>query len=53
MKTTKIIRDKKEVMKKLLSTMYESACAQKDLLEMLMEELEEEKSSQVQAKDEP
>ena len=53
MKTTKIIRDKKEVMKKLLSTMYASACAQKDLLEMLMEELEEEKSSQVQAKDEP
>jgi len=53
MKTTKIIRDKKEVMKKLLSTMYESACAQKDLLKMLMEELEEEKSSQVQAKDEP
>ena len=53
MKTTKIIRDKKEVMKKLLSTMYESACAQKDLLEMLMEELEEEKSSQVQVKDEP
>lgn len=53
MKTTKIIRDKKEVMKKLLSTMYESACAQKDLLEMLMEEFEEEKSSQDQVKDEP
>ena len=50
MKTSKIIRDKKEVMKELLTTMYE---AQKDLLEMLMEELEEEKSSQVQAKDEP
>ena len=53
MKKKQIILDKKEVMKKLLSTMYESACAQKDLLEMLMEELEEEKSSQVQAKDEP
>jgi hypothetical protein len=53
MKTTKIIRDKKEVMKKLLTTMYESACAEKELLEMLLEEFEEEKSSQVQVKDEP
>lgn len=53
MKTTKIIKDKKEVMKKLLTTMYESACAEKELLEMLLEEFEEEKSSQVQVKDEP
>ena len=53
MKTTKIIRDKKEVMKKLLTTMYESACAEKELLEMLLEEFEEEKLSQVQVKDEP
>ena len=53
MKTTKIIRDKKEVVKKLLNTMYESACAEKELLEMLLEEFEEEKSSQVQVKDEP
>lgn len=53
MKTTKIIRDKKEVMKKLLTTMYESACAEKELLEMLLEEFEKEKSSQVQVKDEP
>lgn len=53
MKTTKIIRDKKEVMKKLLTTMYESACAEKELLEMLLEEFEEEKSSQVQVIDEP
>ena len=52
MKTTKIIRDKKEVMKKLLTTMYECACAQKELLELLLEEFEEE-SSQVQVKDEP
>lgn len=52
MKTTKIIRDKKEVMKKLLSTMYESACAQKDLLEMLMEELEEETNT-TPSKEEP
>ena len=53
MKTTKIIRDKKEVMKKLLTTMYESACAEKELLEMLLQEFEEEKSSQVQVIDEP
>ena len=53
MKTTKIIRDKKEVMKKLLTTMYESACAEKELLEMLLEEFEKGKSSQVQVKDEP
>lgn len=53
MKTTKIIRDKKEVIKKLLTTMYESACAEKELLEMLLEEFEEEKSSQDQVKDEP
>jgi len=53
MKTTKIIRDKKEVIKKLLTTMYESACAEKELLEMLLEEFEKEKSSQDQVKDEP
>lgn len=52
MKTLKIIRDKKEVMKKLLTTMYESACAEKELLEMLLEEFEEE-SNQVRVKDEP
>lgn len=53
MKTTKSIRDKKEVIKKLLTTMYESACAQKELLGLLLEEFEEEKSNQVQVKDEP
>lgn len=53
MKTTKIIKNKKEVMKEFLNTMYESACAEKELLEMLLEEFEEEKSSQVQVKDEP
>ena len=53
MKTTKIIKNKKEVMKELLNTMYESACAEKELLEMLLEEFEEEKLSQVQEKDEP
>lgn len=53
MKTKIIIRDKKEVIKKLLTTMYESACAQKELLGLLLEEFEEEKSSQDQVKDEP
>ena len=53
MKTTKIVRSKKEVMKKLLTTMYENACAENELLEMLLEEFEENKSSQVQEKDEP
>ena len=53
MKKKKIIRSKKEVMKKLLTTMYENACAEKELLEMLLEEFEEDKSSQVQEKDEP
>ncbi len=52
MKTLKIIKDKKEVMKKLLTTMYECACAQKELLELLLEGFEEE-SSQVQVKEEP
>ena len=53
MKTTKIIRDKKEVMKKLLSTMYESACAQKDLLEILLEEFETEEVKQTPMEVEP
>lgn len=53
MKTTKIIKDKKEVMKKLLTTMYESACAQKELLELLIKEFEAEESKQSQIKDEP
>ena len=53
MKTTKIIRDKKEVVKKLLNTMYESACAEKELLELLIKEFETEESKQSQIKDEP
>ena len=48
MKTSKIIRDKKEVMKELLTTIYE---AQKELLRLLTEESEESKQSQI--KDEP
>ena len=53
MKTTKSIRDNNEVMKKLLITMDESACAQKELLGLLLEEFEEDKANQVQVKDEP
>ena len=53
MKTTKLIKDKSEVMKKLLTTMYDSVCAQKELLEMLLKEFEAEESKQSQIKDEP
>lgn len=53
MKTRKIIRDKKEVMKKLLTTMYESTCAQKEMLEMLLEEFETEETKQTPIEVEP
>lgn len=53
MKTTKIIKNKKEVMKQLLTTMYESACAQKELLELLLEEFETEKTKQTAMEVEP
>ena len=49
----KIIRNKKEVIKELLKTMYESACAQKELLGLLIEELEIEESSQLETGNEP
>lgn len=53
MKTTKIIKKKKEVMKQLLTTMYESACAQKELLELLLEEFETEETNQTPLEVEP
>ena len=53
MKTTKIIKNKKEVMKELLNTMYESACAQKELLELLLEEFETEVIKQTPMEVEP
>ena len=40
-------------MKKLLTTMYDSVCAQKELLELLIEEFETDESEQSQIKDEP
>lgn len=53
MKTMRIIRDKNEVMKKLLSRMYESVCAQKEILELLLEEYEAEYNEQAQKTEEP
>lgn len=53
MKTTKIIKNKKDVMKELLTTMYESACAQKELLELLLEEFETEETKQTPLEVEP
>ena len=53
MKTTKIIKNKKDVMKELLTTMYESACAQKELLELLLEEFETEETNQTPLEVEP
>lgn len=53
MKTTKIIKNKKEVMKELLTTMYENACAQKELLELLLEEFETEVIKQTPMEVEP
>ena len=49
----KIIRNKKEVIKELLKTMYESACAQKELLGLLIDEFETEESSQLETGNEP
>ena len=49
----KIIRNKKEVIKELLKTIYESACAQKELLEILLEEFEAEENKQTSIEDEP
>ena len=53
MRTTKIIRDKNGVMKNLLSSMYESVCAQKEMIELLLEEFEAEEREQSQIKNEP
>lgn len=53
MKTTKIVIDKNELMKKLLSSMYESVCAQKKMLELLLEEYEAENNEQEQDIEEP
>ena len=53
MRTYKIIRDKNEMMKKLLSSMYESVCAQKEMLELLVEEYESEAEHQFEQDNNP
>ena len=53
MKTMRIIREKNDVMKELLVTLYDSACTQKKLLEILLEEIEAEESKPTQIIDEP
>ena len=53
MRTNKIIRDKNEMMKKLLSSMYESVCAQKEMLELLVEEYESEAEHQFEQDNNP
>ncbi len=53
MKTMSIIREKNDVMKELLVTLYDSACTQKKLLEILLEEIEAEESKPTQIIDEP
>ena len=53
MRTNKIIRDKNEVMRKLLSSMYESVCAQKEMLELLIEEYESEAEHQFEQDNNP
>ena len=53
MKTTKIIRNKKEVMKKLLTSMHESVCTLKEMLELLLDEYESEEDNQTEMDNEP
>lgn len=48
-----IVRDKKVVMEKLLTSMYESVCTQKELLELLLEGFKAETTNKVQEYDEP
>ena len=53
MKKKQIILDKKEVMKKLLTRMYENVCIQKELFELLLSEYESEITEQKTMDDEP
>ena len=53
MKTTKRIRDKKEVIKKFITGMYESICMQKELLELLLQVIEEEETTTTPSKEDP
>ena len=53
MKTKKIIRDKKEVIRKLLTSMYENICLQKEMLELLLDEQETDTTKQAPMYEEP
>ena len=53
MKTMRIIKDKRKVMKKLLTRMYENVCMQKELLELLLREYESETNQTSPMDDEP
>ena len=53
MKKKQIIRDKKEIVKKLLTRMYENVCMQKELFELLLSEYESETTEQKTMDDEP
>jgi hypothetical protein len=53
MKTTRIIKDKTEIMKKFLTSMYENVCMQKDMLELLLSEYESDAANQTPYSDEP
>lgn len=53
MKIKKIIIDRKEAMKNLLTCMYDSVCAQKEMLEMLLEDFEEDETNLDKTGNEP
>ena len=53
MKTMRIIKDKTEIMKKYLTSMYENVCMQKEMLELLLSEYESDATNQTLYSDEP
>jgi len=53
MKTMRIIKDKTEIMKKFLTSMYENVCMQKEMLELLLSEYESDATNQTLYSDEP
>ena len=53
MKTMRIIKDKTEIMKKFLTSMYENVCMQKEMLELLLSEYELDTANLTPRDDEP
>lgn len=53
MKTMRIIKDKTEIMKKFLTSMYENVCMQKEMLELLLSEYESDATNQTLYSNEP